>query len=80
MSTVKASLKNAREAIAAKGYDDALKWTQKVLDSDPENYMGYGWSRFPQMVRMKASLDSHPRVSNPYRDIASCFLVSHVRT
>ncbi|KAG0225716.1 hypothetical protein B0O80DRAFT_405545 [Mortierella sp. GBAus27b] len=40
MSTVKVNLKNAREAIAAKNYDDALKCVQKVLDSDPENYMG----------------------------------------
>ncbi|KAK3822830.1 MAG: hypothetical protein J3Q66DRAFT_135448 [Benniella sp.] len=44
MSTVKANLKNAREAIAAKSYDDALKWTQKVLDSEPENYMGLVFS------------------------------------
>ncbi|KAF9937373.1 Superkiller protein 3 [Modicella reniformis] len=40
MSTIKTNLKNAREAIASKSYDDALKFTQKVLDSEPENYMG----------------------------------------
>lgn len=39
MSTVKLNLKNAKEAIVAKKYDDALKWTEKVLDSDSENYM-----------------------------------------
>ena len=40
MATVKINLKNAREAIANKKYDDALNWTQKVLDSDSSNYMG----------------------------------------
>lgn len=39
MSTVKLNLKYAKEAIVAKKYDDALKWTEKVLDSDSENYM-----------------------------------------
>ncbi|KAF9198939.1 Superkiller protein 3 [Haplosporangium sp. Z 27] len=44
MSTVKVNLKNAKEAIVNKNYDDALKWTQKVLDSDPSNYMGLVFS------------------------------------
>ncbi|KAF9908643.1 Superkiller protein 3 [Linnemannia zychae] len=44
MSTLKVNLKNAREAIAAKNYDDALKWTEKVLSSDSENYMGLVFS------------------------------------
>ncbi|KAF9294277.1 Superkiller protein 3 [Linnemannia elongata] len=44
MSTVKLNLKNAKEAIVAKKYDDALKWTEKVLDSDSENYMALVFS------------------------------------
>jgi len=40
MSTVKVNLKNAKEAIVSKNYEDALKWAQKVLDMDSENYMG----------------------------------------
>ncbi|KAF8927210.1 hypothetical protein EDD21DRAFT_448810 [Dissophora ornata] len=44
MSTVKINLKHARDAIAGKNYDDALKWTQKVLDADSGNYMGLVFS------------------------------------
>ncbi|KAG0295601.1 Superkiller protein 3 [Dissophora globulifera] len=44
MSTVKINLKNAKEAIVSKNYDDALKWTQKVLSSDSENYMALVFS------------------------------------
>jgi len=39
MSTVKVNLKNAKEAIVAKNYDEVLKWTEKVLGTDSENYM-----------------------------------------
>ncbi|KAG0361729.1 Superkiller protein 3 [Podila minutissima] len=38
MSTVKVNLKNAREAIGNKNYDDAVKWCQKVLDWESSNY------------------------------------------
>lgn len=38
MSTVKVNLKNAREAIGNKNYDDAVKWCQKVLDWESNNY------------------------------------------
>lgn len=41
MSTVKINLKNAKEAIVAKKYEEALKWAEKVLDADADNYMGY---------------------------------------
>ncbi|KAI1317452.1 Superkiller protein 3 [Mortierella claussenii] len=41
MATIKTNLKSAKEAIVSKNYDDALKWTQKVLDADSENYMAY---------------------------------------
>ncbi|KAG0046177.1 Superkiller protein 3 [Gryganskiella cystojenkinii] len=44
MATVKINLKNAREAITNKNYEDALKWTEKVLDSDSSNYMGLVFS------------------------------------
>ncbi|KAF9437752.1 Superkiller protein 3 [Entomortierella beljakovae] len=44
MSTIKANLKNAKEAIVGKNYEDVLKWTQKVLDADSENYMGLVFS------------------------------------
>ncbi|KAF9195193.1 Superkiller protein 3 [Haplosporangium sp. Z 11] len=44
MSTVKVNLKNAKEAIVSKNYEDALKWAQKVLDADSENYMGLVFS------------------------------------
>ncbi|KAF9106846.1 Superkiller protein 3 [Mortierella sp. AM989] len=40
MSTVKINLKNAKEAIVTKKYDDALKWAEKVISADSENYMG----------------------------------------
>ncbi|KAG0210738.1 Superkiller protein 3 [Mortierella sp. GBA30] len=44
MSTIKINLKNAKEAIVGKKYEDALKWTEKVLDADSENYMGLVFS------------------------------------
>ncbi|KAK3827007.1 MAG: hypothetical protein J3R72DRAFT_496527 [Linnemannia gamsii] len=44
MSTVKVNLKNARESIAAKNYEEALQWTEKVLYSDSENYMALVFS------------------------------------
>ncbi|KAF9355484.1 Superkiller protein 3 [Mortierella sp. AD094] len=44
MSTVKTNLKNAKEAIVNKKYEDALKWAEKVLDADSANYMGLVFS------------------------------------
>ncbi|KAF9286798.1 Superkiller protein 3 [Mortierella alpina] len=44
MSTVKINLKNAKEAIVAKKYEEALKWAEKVLDADADNYMGLVFS------------------------------------
>ncbi|KAG0253953.1 Superkiller protein 3 [Actinomortierella ambigua] len=38
MSSTKINLKNAREALGKKDYNDALKWAQKVLDWESSNY------------------------------------------
>ncbi|KAF9970669.1 Superkiller protein 3 [Actinomortierella ambigua] len=38
MSSTKINLKNARDALVKKDYQDALKWAQKVLDWESSNY------------------------------------------
>ncbi|GBB89353.1 hypothetical protein RclHR1_01600025 [Rhizophagus clarus] len=41
MATVKAALKSAREAIAAKNYDDAIKECERVLQYEEKNYNAF---------------------------------------
>lgn len=38
MSNTKTNLKSAKEAIGAKKFDEALKYCQRVLDWEPDNY------------------------------------------
>ncbi len=41
MSYIKASLKNAREAIEAKKWENAIKNCENVLQYEADNYMAY---------------------------------------
>ncbi|KAF9395270.1 Superkiller protein 3 [Podila verticillata] len=71
MSTVKVNLKNAREAIGNKNYDDAVKWCQKVLDWESNNYnalvfLGVAYQNLGDAVKgeesFKKAIQSNPEL------------------
>jgi hypothetical protein len=41
MNNTKANLKNAREALGAKKFEDAIKFCKRVLDWESQNYNAY---------------------------------------
>ncbi|KAF9427265.1 Superkiller protein 3 [Podila epigama] len=63
MSTVKVNLKNAREAIGNKDYENAVKWCQKVLDWESSNYnalvfLGVAYQNLGDAVNSEKSFET----------------------
>lgn len=47
MTTLKASLKAARDAISSKDYETAIKHSQDAIKADDKSYEAHMWDIFP---------------------------------
>ncbi|KAG0345117.1 Superkiller protein 3 [Podila humilis] len=80
MSTVKVNLKNARDSITSKNYEDAVKWCQKVLDWESSNYnalvfLGVAYQNLGDAVNAEDSFKKAIQ-SNPEHPLARQGLIN----